>query len=432
MSAQQLRARIEELSSEIALQKKLLKKLEQDKSIAQGQLNAVVDPVTRLPLEISSEIFLQSLVPDYTPPQGDPSPRPMAGAQYLPMLLLNVCNAWSAIALSTPALWSAIQIDFPCAEGLTQLLPIWFQRAGKRSLSVSLRGDVADLNNPVAAIWRHGGQIKHLDIYNDDKYGSSKADIVDFFGYTTPDPLPLLHTLTIRILDGSRLFLGVQILELLRLSPNIIQCFFDCVQLSPNSWPDATEKLVLPTLRRLTFGDTAYTPDSDQSLLNCLTLPALEVLHATISDRLRDLLKRSSPSLQELGVGRLKLSREDYPYSLLQECLKIIPTLLRLTVWNPRLGPLAELFAALADSPSLLPNLSIITIYPWSRIISDSAWWTLLRAVRSRRIQFRILNVEVPPPDVLAALRELVVDGEEIYIGTRECNFLDSPSEEAT
>ncbi|KAJ7896297.1 hypothetical protein B0H14DRAFT_2292913, partial [Mycena olivaceomarginata] len=90
------------LSSEIALQKRLLKKLQQDKSAALGQLNAVMDPVARLPLEILSEIFLQCLVPDCTPRQ---SPRPMAGARHLPMLLLNVCNAWCVIAISTPALW---------------------------------------------------------------------------------------------------------------------------------------------------------------------------------------------------------------------------------------------------------------------------------------------------------------------------------------
>jgi hypothetical protein len=52
---------IKELSSEITLQKKLLKQLEHDKSLLQGQLNTVVDPSERLPLEISSEIFLQCI-----------------------------------------------------------------------------------------------------------------------------------------------------------------------------------------------------------------------------------------------------------------------------------------------------------------------------------------------------------------------------------
>jgi hypothetical protein len=170
MSAQVLRARIEELSSEITLQKKLLKQLEHDKSLVQGQLNAVMDPLARLPLEISSEIFLQCIRvnPNCAAREGDPGLRPMAGAPRVPMLLLNVCNAWSAIALSTPALWSTIQIDFPCAGGLTQLLPIWFQRARNRPLYISLRGDLSNLNDSGSVIWRYGGQIKDLEICDDD------------------------------------------------------------------------------------------------------------------------------------------------------------------------------------------------------------------------------------------------------------------------
>ncbi|KAJ7896344.1 hypothetical protein B0H14DRAFT_2333362 [Mycena olivaceomarginata] len=141
MSAQELHTHIEELSSEITLQKKLL--------------NTVMDPLARLPLEISSEIFLQCIRvnPNCTARQGNPSPRPMAGARQVPMLLLNVCNAWSAIALSTPAVWSAIQINFPCTEGLTQLLPIWFQCAGNQPLYISLCGDLSNLNNPGSVIW---------------------------------------------------------------------------------------------------------------------------------------------------------------------------------------------------------------------------------------------------------------------------------------
>ncbi|KAJ7657481.1 hypothetical protein B0H17DRAFT_870855, partial [Mycena rosella] len=65
---------------------------------------AVRDPVSRLPLEISSEIFIQCL-----PSTSNPQP----GARDIPMLLLNICNAWTDIALSTPALWEAIHIQFP-------------------------------------------------------------------------------------------------------------------------------------------------------------------------------------------------------------------------------------------------------------------------------------------------------------------------------
>ncbi|KAJ7453700.1 hypothetical protein B0H11DRAFT_1926841 [Mycena galericulata] len=58
MSVEELLACIEKIS---ALVKQVLKKLEQSKSFAQRQLNAVRDPVTQLPLEISFEILLQYL-----------------------------------------------------------------------------------------------------------------------------------------------------------------------------------------------------------------------------------------------------------------------------------------------------------------------------------------------------------------------------------
>ncbi|KAJ7896270.1 hypothetical protein B0H14DRAFT_2258863, partial [Mycena olivaceomarginata] len=90
------------LDTEIGLQRELLRKLERDKSLAQRQINAVLDPMARLPFEISSEIFLKTL---------DPFPEPKA--LHAPMLLLNICYSWSDIALSTPALWAAFNIVFP-------------------------------------------------------------------------------------------------------------------------------------------------------------------------------------------------------------------------------------------------------------------------------------------------------------------------------
>ncbi|KAJ7366809.1 hypothetical protein DFH08DRAFT_663894, partial [Mycena albidolilacea] len=72
-------------------------------SIAHRQLNAIRDPVERLPFDISSEIFLQCL-PSSKYSESTvfpPKPRPLTA----PMLLLNICNAWTGVALSTPALW---------------------------------------------------------------------------------------------------------------------------------------------------------------------------------------------------------------------------------------------------------------------------------------------------------------------------------------
>ncbi|KAJ7791094.1 hypothetical protein B0H14DRAFT_2535227 [Mycena olivaceomarginata] len=128
MTVQDLRARIAKLDTEIDLQRELLKRLERDRSLTQRQLNSVLDPFARLPLEISSEIFLQSL-PRFRKP-GDPD---------VPILQLNICNAWTDIALSTPSLWATIHITFqssrfpsPSTQGLKTLVPIWLRRAHNR------------------------------------------------------------------------------------------------------------------------------------------------------------------------------------------------------------------------------------------------------------------------------------------------------------
>ncbi|KAJ7646033.1 hypothetical protein DFH06DRAFT_1050665, partial [Mycena polygramma] len=126
MSAKILCARIVQIAAEIDLQKKLLNQLEHDKSQVQRQLNAVLDPMARLPVELSSEIFLQSLPP--LPEPGAPQP----------LLLLKICHAWTDIALSTPALWADIHIASPCTEGFTEVLALWFPRARTRPLSIFL------------------------------------------------------------------------------------------------------------------------------------------------------------------------------------------------------------------------------------------------------------------------------------------------------
>ncbi|KAF8198353.1 hypothetical protein K438DRAFT_1967095 [Mycena galopus ATCC 62051] len=61
MSLQELRARVVKLDAEIDLQKEVLNKLGRDKSLVIREINAVLDPIARLLLEISSKIFVHSL-----------------------------------------------------------------------------------------------------------------------------------------------------------------------------------------------------------------------------------------------------------------------------------------------------------------------------------------------------------------------------------
>ncbi|KAF7361530.1 F-box domain-containing protein [Mycena sanguinolenta] len=422
MSAQELRQRIEQLSTQIDFHKKLLQELERDKILAHRQLNAVLDPVARLPPEISSGIFFQSL-----------TPFPKPGASHAPMLLLNICSTWSAVALSTPDLWRAIQIDFPCTENLAELLPIWFQRARNRPLSVLLRGDLSGRWNPSvsALIWRHGARLKHLELSFDrwmnDGEDAEYGDIpFDIFRLTTPAPFLLLERLTISGLPPGhsthrqifrKLFTPSHILRPLRLAPNIVECIFDSIPLIP--FPRETSdsaRLVLPTLRRLRFESLKDIPRVDVGILGCLSLPALEDLSvpmcAVADGGLVRFLKQSAPPLRQLAL----YTSQGRDFSKLHECLCLIPTLEAFEIWWDA-QIMDQLLVTLTNSDSLLPNLRSLTVHTGVGI-SDYAWRTLVRAVSTRRIHLRLCGerYQAPPTDVLAAFKELIGDGVEIDI----------------
>ncbi|KAJ6558231.1 hypothetical protein B0H19DRAFT_132493 [Mycena capillaripes] len=430
---QELRARIEKVSTEIALQKEVLKKLERDKSLLQRRLNVVLDPVARLPPEISSKIFLQTL-----------PPFPVLDAEHLPLLLLRICHAWTDIVLPTPALWAAIYVEYPYAEGLEKVLKMWVQRAGNRLLSVSLRGTPKQRIR--AAVWKYCQQLKHLEIScdqeeendeGDDEDGSAEGNDeeneINLLG--GPEPLPSLETLAIRSLGWMQKFSGPQILKTLRLTPNLVECVFDGMHpVSPVGNPAA--KLVLPSLRRLIFGGGSnFAPDNDEGILKCLSLPALEALSLPVrnvsGDDLLAFLKRSLPPLRELVLGN---GVDGISWPKMHECLQLVPTLTRLEMWAPGSRLVEELFVALADSPSFLPNLHTLTTYVFSLFtISHSTWETLLRAVSSRRQMLEIVHLRLkvgdtvsfkPTAEILAAFREEVVDGRQVYIGDEKSNFV--------
>ncbi|KAJ7640369.1 hypothetical protein DFH06DRAFT_1301961 [Mycena polygramma] len=438
-SVEELRARIAKLSIEVDLQKEVLKNLEKDKSLAQRQLNAFLDPVARLPLEISSDIFLQSLPPHRSEP----------GARKVPMLLLNVSNTWTDIALSTPALWTSMHIVFPCAKGFEECVKSWIPRARNQPLSISLRGpaDPGDFDSAVRTIiWQHSRQLQRLELcYEDDEEEGTHYVEVDFFGYgvTTPGPLPLLETLTIRssteIEWGA--FPGRQILELLRSAPNLIECVFDRLMPMKDVYPENSTNLVHPNLRRLMFGKRGKIPNGDDNILPCLSLPALETLSVPLGEissaNFLSFLKRSSPTaLRELIIGRAaRLVGTE-----LVECLLLIPSLARLEMWWPRSELFIDLLAALAESSSLLSGLDSLAIRIYPSAVDDfSACWTaLLHALSSRRAHVRHVQIEVfqdefnrevafkPAEDILSALKELTAEGMQLYIGLKggKSNFI--------
>ncbi|KAF7361513.1 F-box domain-containing protein [Mycena sanguinolenta] len=413
MSLQELCARLSELNAvEIDTRpdlQKVSEKLQRDKILVQRQLNAVRDPIARLPLELSSEIFLRSL-----------SPFPKPGVSHAPMLLLNVCNAWTDIALSTPDLWTAIQIEFPCTDDLAHLLPIWFLRARARPLSVFFRGDFWMWNPIVSSvIWRHGPQLGHLKTLHDCKHGDESNIVIDLFHGATPKAMPLLKHLMLQTSDSTtwQRYLPHQILDILRLAPNIIDCVLGTMWGVPES-RFTGEKPTLASLRRLTFGERESI-NNDDLIFNHLSLPALEALSVSVrfpSAPLLRLLERSAPPLQELTMGWSQYLGMNSDY--LHECLHHIPSLASFRMWEPSAEIVVNFFAALADSPSLLPNLCRLAFHMTIRSspqITDLFWRPLLRAVSTRRMDLHVGNfLEAPPPDILAALQDLADDRSHV------------------
>ncbi|KAJ7628083.1 hypothetical protein B0H17DRAFT_1218381 [Mycena rosella] len=133
-------------------------------SALQRQLNAVRDPVSRLSLKISSAIFIQCL-----PSSSNPQP----GARDISMMFLNICNVWTDISLSTPALWEAIHIKFPRAKGFVQLLGSWLSRARNHSLFLSLHGSFDE--GAATVVRGYAQKLRSLEIQSDHR------DCLDLF-----------------------------------------------------------------------------------------------------------------------------------------------------------------------------------------------------------------------------------------------------------
>ncbi|KAJ7328966.1 hypothetical protein DFH08DRAFT_967349 [Mycena albidolilacea] len=150
-------------SIETDLQRELLKKRGRDKSLTQHQLNAILDPVACLPLEISSEIFLRSL---------DPFPEPRALHSHAPLkhLLLE----------------------------------------GKPDEDV------------LASIRGHGERVRHLEICEADDPDRPQA--IQILGDSNPETLPSLEIWAIRgsVTEFSEFSLH-RICEVLWLAPNLVE-----------------------------------------------------------------------------------------------------------------------------------------------------------------------------------------------------------------
>ncbi|KAK7031559.1 F-box domain-containing protein [Favolaschia claudopus] len=390
-------ARVAKLDNEIKAHRELLKQLEREKSQTQYELNMVRDPMSRLPFEISSQIFIHTL-------NGFAQPGPAR----IPTLFLSVCNSWSSIALGTPELWSSIHITFPCAGGFTEVLPIWLDRARNCPLSIALEGilehEVTDI------IWQRAKQLRHLEIWLAEGFDVPDGPLhaALWRSASPPEPFPSLETFKMsdrHLAEGSGVS-PTHVVQLLRLAPNLTECVFAVQRTNFRTILGLEEGIVLPNLRRLIFGDTE-NPHGDTEIIHYLSLPKLEVLYISLI----------------LGEGQTI-----QVVNTLLKCFRVAPTLKRFEAWMS-VTTATSLFVSFQKTRSLFIRLTTLVIHCPS--ISDVGlyeplWIAILELTTARRRRLKIfrLNLDgrgpphenLPDANTMAALRVLADAGMRIHI----------------
>ncbi|KAF5342454.1 hypothetical protein D9611_001880 [Ephemerocybe angulata] len=126
-------------------------------------------PISELPLELLSEIFLFCL-----PEEKYPTPSPTTA----PMLLMHVCQAWRRVARHTQELWSTIHLNYRSLDEDVPATGLWLSYSGEAPLSLSLSIDfnerphqsILNLLCRYAHRWKHVRfEFRHLScpqVYN--------------------------------------------------------------------------------------------------------------------------------------------------------------------------------------------------------------------------------------------------------------------------
>ncbi|KAJ7629815.1 hypothetical protein DFH06DRAFT_1338244 [Mycena polygramma] len=181
------RLRVAELQTRILDLKRALSDLRLEQVKAQLRLHAYRYPVTTLPNELVSEIFVRVLPPYPDFPQLDD--------RFSPIWLTQICRSWRKIALDTPALWSTISSFDDMDKRDENIFKLWLQRSRQCPLSIGLGcsdawrypGDCIDLVEAIAPYRARWGYLKiHI----------RPADITGLIDFTRYD-MPLLRTLVL-------------------------------------------------------------------------------------------------------------------------------------------------------------------------------------------------------------------------------------------
>ncbi|KAF7364602.1 F-box domain-containing protein [Mycena venus] len=432
--ATELRARIDELSSAIEFLGLVLSDLETRRTNARRELNSILDPVARLPLEISSDIFLRCM----STASSHPRPNPSAA----PMIFLNICRSWTDIALATPWLWAAIDIDAPpYGARFAELCKLWASRARTLPLSFKLTVHKPLDRHIQDFLKQNTSRLQNFELYVDT------AD--DLRRIRIGGPFSSLKTLTIGVsgnLAETDFVNANECVEILRAAPELMECHFVNLYYEEDiwSWELSEAALTLTSLQHLHLGNPhVHISDGVQSnsayILQNLTLPGLKSLHISDldidSEDFTSFLTRSSPPLESVSMVMPTVHSSRY---IGTENFRFIPSLTDLELLclpeSPEdRNPFPAVFEMLS-AEDFLPNLSNLTIFSIGAYFSQATHYEKLSVALAQRASslrsFRLIfpfNEEIqdiaPPADVILALQQLVKEGMHIHVGPEDRNW---------
>jgi hypothetical protein len=210
---------------------------------------------------------------------------------------------WADIALSTPAFWDTIHVDFPRAEGFNRVFRSYLTRSATRELSITLTGPPDGACRRL--IHRNAPRVKDLKLQlrSEDDLMTPQATI--FSNLKTLTISGALKASSETLFD----FPMPSLLDVLCAVPGLVDCTIDNTEVDPWDEHGHIPPLTVPLLRHLRLGRHS-TVDSSHSakILNHLSLPALQSLVLSSIDDInaQDFIAffvRSVAPLQSLRVN---------------------------------------------------------------------------------------------------------------------------------
>ncbi|KDR69828.1 hypothetical protein GALMADRAFT_230486 [Galerina marginata CBS 339.88] len=404
--------------------------------------------ILRLPFEITAEIFAF-----YTETQHNCDVNSKSGMS-APLLLAAVCKTWREIALTTPQLWTTINIFIPSFAKipfLTELAESWMKRSGDLPLNikVSISGsilsrvkshqeDISRIFDSIRCVsprWRRLALEIPADLYHDFLGPLTDAPLlcdlrlipIVYQDSLKDDGFHLSNTPRLTHLQISRIFVSTisipwqnltaieaasiyidEMIELLRSSNQLVSSKFTDIVGNGEIFPFPSTPLVHQYLKYLEVSPRDIDDISEFPLfLQNVTFPSLESFVYTIRagfpvDDILSLFDRSQCSVKIFKMAVPEADDDlDVTEAELIRLLEGIPTITDLSVslLDQNLPTIFSdhFISRLYLTPNFLPNLEVLSFvgprrFSWERV-ADLLEAIPVNAPTIRSVELRVTQI---------------------------------------